>query len=244
MIPVLIGWIIGVPLDIWWPRKVAPEHQGLARAYSAIRVTSILLALELRVVLRGRNPHGVARADRLAGRARHGHGRHGIHALAPGHLCHRAGRPTPLDGGLRSLWGSLAGCRSGVVQLLHASRLPAARISGTILVLGVHGGQRGAGSSGAGAGAGTVHHGEATHRVGGHRRFPPWPAAASTPAGIEIAYLALRAADDGPWVARSRGTPASRASRGASRANGTMRMAEGCSTACSGGRLSMPRGQR
>lgn len=45
MIPVLIGWIIGVPLDIWWPRKVAPEHQGLARAYSAIRVTSILLAL-------------------------------------------------------------------------------------------------------------------------------------------------------------------------------------------------------
>lgn len=44
MIPVLIGWIIGVPLDIWWPRKVAPEHPGLARAYSLIRLISVLLA--------------------------------------------------------------------------------------------------------------------------------------------------------------------------------------------------------
>jgi hypothetical protein len=45
MIPVLIGWIVGVPLDIWWPRKVAPEHPGLARAYSLIRASSVLLAL-------------------------------------------------------------------------------------------------------------------------------------------------------------------------------------------------------
>ena len=45
MIPVLIGWVIGVPLDIWWPRKVEPEHAGLARAYSLIRIVAALLAI-------------------------------------------------------------------------------------------------------------------------------------------------------------------------------------------------------
>jgi hypothetical protein len=37
MIPMLIGWIIGVPLTIWWPRAHSPEHPGQARALRTIR---------------------------------------------------------------------------------------------------------------------------------------------------------------------------------------------------------------
>jgi len=42
---VLIGWIIGVPLDIWWPRPASPDHPSLARAYRLVRsIAACLLA--------------------------------------------------------------------------------------------------------------------------------------------------------------------------------------------------------
>jgi hypothetical protein len=56
MLPVLIGWIIGVPLTIWWPRPPSPDHPSLTRAYTTIRVVAALLlvsfGLYITVVLR------------------------------------------------------------------------------------------------------------------------------------------------------------------------------------------------
>lgn len=41
--PVLLGWIVSVPLDIWWPRKVSPEHPALARSYGLVHWAAGLL---------------------------------------------------------------------------------------------------------------------------------------------------------------------------------------------------------
>jgi hypothetical protein len=55
MLPMLIGWVIGVPLDIWWPRPVSSEHPGLASAYRLVRTAAgcllISWALFIPVVL-------------------------------------------------------------------------------------------------------------------------------------------------------------------------------------------------
>jgi hypothetical protein len=40
MIPMLIGWIIGVPLTIWWPRPKSPEHPGQTRALGKVRLAA------------------------------------------------------------------------------------------------------------------------------------------------------------------------------------------------------------
>jgi hypothetical protein len=36
----LLGWIVSVPLDIWWPRKISPEHPALARSFGLVRWTA------------------------------------------------------------------------------------------------------------------------------------------------------------------------------------------------------------
>lgn len=63
MIPMLIGWVIGVPLDIWWPRPASPEHPARARAYRMIRTIAALLlvsyALYIVVVLKQVGPIGL-----------------------------------------------------------------------------------------------------------------------------------------------------------------------------------------
>jgi hypothetical protein len=43
MFPVLIGWIIGVPLAIWWPRPVKDDHPAETRAYATIRYAAACL---------------------------------------------------------------------------------------------------------------------------------------------------------------------------------------------------------
>jgi hypothetical protein len=43
MFPVLLGWIIGVPLAIWWPRPAKPDHPAETRAYITIRYAAACL---------------------------------------------------------------------------------------------------------------------------------------------------------------------------------------------------------